>query len=164
MKIAIIGFGAAGFFSAITAKENYPDDKVVIFEKSKKLLGKVKISGGGRCNITNGCTSIKELSAAYPRGGNALNKAFEKLDLSQEHKGICGDNICDFGGEPCKYEEDIQNENLKSCPFCHTRNLGVSASWVFCHNCNATGPVGDARFEGRELWNSRFDEKMTVEA
>ena len=76
MEIAIIGGGAAGFFSAITAKENYPDATVVIFEKSKKLLRKVKISGGGRCNITNGCTSIKELSGAYPRGGNALKKAF----------------------------------------------------------------------------------------
>jgi len=76
VEIAIIGGGAAGFFSAITAKENYPDATVVIFEKSKKLLRKVKISGGGRCNITNGCTSIKELSGAYPRGGNALKKSF----------------------------------------------------------------------------------------
>ncbi len=76
MEIAIVGGGAAGFFSAITAKENYPDAKVVIFEKSKKLLAKVKISGGGRCNVTNGCTSIKELSEAYPRGGKALQKAF----------------------------------------------------------------------------------------
>lgn len=76
MKIAIIGGGAAGFFSAITAKENYPGAKVVIFEKSKTTLAKVKLSGGGRCNVTNGCTSIKELSEAYPRGGNALKKAF----------------------------------------------------------------------------------------
>jgi len=75
-QIAIIGGGAAGFFSAITAKENYPAAKVVIFEKSKDLLCKVKISGGGRCNVTNGCTSIKELSLAYPTGGKALKKAF----------------------------------------------------------------------------------------
>ena len=71
MEVAIVGGGAAGFFSAITVKENYPDAKVVIFEKSRKLLGKVKISGGGRCNVTNGCTSIKVLSEAYPRGGKA---------------------------------------------------------------------------------------------
>jgi len=76
MHIAIVGGGAAGFFSAITAKENYPDAKVVIFEKSKELLAKVKLSGGGRCNVTNACTSIKELSEAYPRGGKALKKAF----------------------------------------------------------------------------------------
>jgi hypothetical protein len=76
MEIAIVGGGAAGFFAAIAAKENHPDAKVVIFEKSKKVLAKVKISGGGRCNVTNGCTSIKELSAAYPRGGRSLKKAF----------------------------------------------------------------------------------------
>jgi predicted Rossmann fold flavoprotein len=77
MKIAIIGGGAAGFFSAIAAKENYSDAKVVIFEKSQKLLSKVKMSGGGRCNVTNGCTSIDELCKAYPRGGRSLKKVFQ---------------------------------------------------------------------------------------
>ena len=77
MEIAVIGGGAAGFFSAITVKENYPDAKVVILEKSKNLLSKVRISGEGRCNVTNGCTSIKELSKAYPRGGKALQKTFQ---------------------------------------------------------------------------------------
>jgi len=76
MKIAIIGGGAAGFFAAISAKENYPDASVVIFEKSQKLLSKVKMSGGGRCNVTNGCDSIEELCKAYPRGGRSLKKAF----------------------------------------------------------------------------------------
>ncbi|MDX2361637.1 MAG: NAD(P)/FAD-dependent oxidoreductase [Crocinitomicaceae bacterium] len=76
MQIAIIGGGAAGFFSAIAAKENYPEAQVVIYEKSQKILAKVKISGGGRCNVTNGCTTIKELSEAYPRGSKQLRKAF----------------------------------------------------------------------------------------
>ena len=76
MKIAIVGGGAAGFFAAIHAKENYPSASVVILEKSQKFLAKVKISGGGRCNVTNGCTAIKELSEAYPRGGKKLKRAF----------------------------------------------------------------------------------------
>lgn len=80
MKIAIIGGGAAGFFAGITAKENYPEANVVIFEKSKHVLAKVKISGGGRCNVTNGSSSIKELAAAYPRGTNALKRAFRTFD------------------------------------------------------------------------------------
>jgi predicted Rossmann fold flavoprotein len=80
MDIAIIGGGAAGFFSAITAKENYPDAQVTLFEKSNKLLVKVKVSGGGRCNVTHGCTSIKELSEAYPRGGKYLKKAFRTFN------------------------------------------------------------------------------------
>lgn len=76
MDIAIIGGGAAGFFAALSAKENYPEAHVVIFEKSNKLLAKVKVSGGGRCNVTNGCTSIRELADAYPRGKKQLKKAF----------------------------------------------------------------------------------------
>ncbi len=76
IKVAIIGGGAAGFFTAINIKDNYPNARVTIFEKTSKLLAKVKISGGGRCNVTNGTTSIKELSAAYPRGGKKLKKAF----------------------------------------------------------------------------------------
>ncbi len=77
MKIAVIGGGAAGFFSAITAKDNYPDAEVIIFEKSKKLLSKVKVSGGGRCNLTNGCQTIRELADAYPRGRKELKSAFK---------------------------------------------------------------------------------------
>ncbi len=80
MDVAVIGGGAAGFFAAIAAKENYPFAKVVIFEKSQQLLAKVKVSGGGRCNVTNGCTSIKELSEAYPRGGKTLKKAFHTFN------------------------------------------------------------------------------------
>ncbi len=76
MNIAIIGGGAAGFFSAISAKENHPQSKVVIFEKSHKLLAKVRISGGGRCNVTNACSSIDELANSYPRGGRSLKNLF----------------------------------------------------------------------------------------
>jgi len=76
MKVAIIGGGAAGFFSAIAVKENHPQAQVVILEKSKKVLSKVKVSGGGRCNVTNGCTNIKDLAKAYPRGGKKLKQAF----------------------------------------------------------------------------------------
>jgi predicted Rossmann fold flavoprotein len=76
MNIGIIGGGAAGFFAAIAAKENYPDAKVVVLEKSQKVLSKVKVSGGGRCNVTNGCSTIDMLCNAYPRGGRSLKRAF----------------------------------------------------------------------------------------
>lgn len=75
MRIGIIGGGAAGFFSAIAVKENYPEAKVVIIEKTREILSKVKISGGGRCNLTNACDP-KDLYQAYPRGGRSLKKAF----------------------------------------------------------------------------------------
>ena len=76
MKVAVIGGGAAGFFSAISVKKHNPTAHVVIFEKSKSVLSKVKISGGGRCNLTNGCNSISEFSKSYPRGEKLLKKAF----------------------------------------------------------------------------------------
>ena len=76
MKVAIIGGGAAGFFSALSVKEHHPNSKVTIFEKSNKLLSKVKVSGGGRCNVTNACFSPSQLSKSYPRGGKHLKKAF----------------------------------------------------------------------------------------
>lgn len=76
MRVAIIGGGAAGFFAAIAVKENYPKAQVIILEKSQKLLAKVKISGGGRCNVTNGTHSLAELVKAYPRGGKQLKKLF----------------------------------------------------------------------------------------
>src|SRR5690554_3802179 len=80
MKIGIIGGGAAGFFSAIQAQTNHPKSTVIILEKSNKLLAKVKVSGGGRCNVTNACTSIAELSKAYPREGKQLKKLFPKFN------------------------------------------------------------------------------------
>ena len=77
MKVAVIGGGAAGFFSAISVKENYPNASVTIFEKTTKVLSKVKVSGGGRCNVTNGTRSIADLAKAYPRGGKKMKKALK---------------------------------------------------------------------------------------
>jgi len=71
-KIAIIGGGAAGFFAALSTKSFHPESEVTIYEKTNKVLGKVKISGGGRCNVTHACFDNKKLSTYYPRGGNKL--------------------------------------------------------------------------------------------
>ena len=62
LKVAVIGGGAAGFFAAITAKEHLPSAEVTILEKSTKLLSKVKVSGGGRCNVTHDCKDPYELA------------------------------------------------------------------------------------------------------
>lgn len=80
MKVAVIGGGAAGFFSAINVKENYPSYEVHLFEKTTKVLSKVKVSGGGRCNVTHHCENIKDLLQAYPRGTKFLKKAFRVWD------------------------------------------------------------------------------------
>ena len=79
MKIAVIGGGAAGFFAAISCKNHNANAEVVLFEKTKKLLAKVKVSGGGRCNVTNSCFSISELAGKYPRGEKFLKKCFSQF-------------------------------------------------------------------------------------
>ena len=79
LKVGIIGGGAAGFFAAISCKQHHPNADVIIFEKSTKTLAKVKISGGGRCNVTNATYSISELSKNYPRGEKQLKKAFSQF-------------------------------------------------------------------------------------
>lgn len=74
--LVVIGGGAAGFFCAVNAARMNPNLKVVLLEKTGKLLSKVKVSGGGRCNTTHACFEIPELAKRYPRGQNFLKKSF----------------------------------------------------------------------------------------
>ena len=74
--LVVIGGGAAGFFCAVNAARMNPALQVTIIEKSSKLLSKVKVSGGGRCNVTHACFSISDIIKKYPRGGSFLKKAF----------------------------------------------------------------------------------------
>lgn len=82
MKTAIIGGGAAGFFLAINLKEMCPEMDVTIFEKSKRVLAKVEISGGGRCNCTNSFVEVGDLSEVYPRGHRLMKRLMK--GFSQE--------------------------------------------------------------------------------
>jgi len=75
-RLIVIGGGAAGFFCAVNAARMNPLLKVTIIEKSNKLLAKVKVSGGGRCNVTHACFDIVEMSKRYPRGQHFVKKAF----------------------------------------------------------------------------------------
>lgn len=75
-QLIVIGGGAAGFFCAVNAAGMNPQLKVILLEKTGKLLSKVKVSGGGRCNTTHACFEIPELSKRYPRGQNFLKKSF----------------------------------------------------------------------------------------
>lgn len=71
-RIIIAGGGAAGFFAAISAAESNSKAEVILLEKTPHLLAKVRISGGGRCNVTHSCFDPRELATRYPRGGRAL--------------------------------------------------------------------------------------------
>ena len=100
VDVIIVGGGAAGFFTAINLVENNPVLKVIILERSSEVLTKVRISGGGRCNVTHAEFSPKDLSQNYPRG--------EKELLGPFHTFMTGDTIEWFEkkGVPLKIEED----------------------------------------------------------
>ena len=91
--LVVIGGGAAGFFCAVNAARIHKGLKVILIEKSNKLLSKVKVSGGGRCNTTHACFNISELITYYPRGTAFLKKAFHHFSTSDtvswfEERGV----------------------------------------------------------------------------
>ncbi len=127
MEIAIIGGGAAGFFSAIAVKENYPDAGVVIFEKSKNLLSKVKISGGGRCNVTNGCRTIKQLAEAYPRGGKALKKIFRIFNNKHTMEWFKSRDVpLIIQDDNCVFPESQSSHSIVDCFLHEAEKLKIS--------------------------------------
>ncbi|BAY20507.1 hypothetical protein NIES2100_02490 [Calothrix sp. NIES-2100] len=79
LKIVVIGGGAAGFFGAIATAQVNPDAQVTLVEASRQPLAKVRISGGGRCNVTHACFEAQRLVQNYPRGGKALLGAFTRF-------------------------------------------------------------------------------------
>ncbi|MFM1744392.1 MAG: hypothetical protein RLZZ630_329 [Bacteroidota bacterium] len=83
MRFAVIGGGAAGFFASIRLRELRPDSEVHLFEKSAQVLAKVKVSGGGRCNVTHACFEARELIRNYPRGNPELIGAFSRFGPAQ---------------------------------------------------------------------------------
>ena len=98
--LLIIGGGAAGFFTAINTAEKHPNFNIAILEKNKEVLHKVRISGGGRCNLTNATFTPQELVKNYPRGSKELLSPFLRF--------MCGDTMDWFEahGVPLKTEAD----------------------------------------------------------
>jgi predicted Rossmann fold flavoprotein len=82
LRIVIVGGGAAGFFAAIACAEASPDAEVMVLERSPHFLTKVRISGGGRCNVTHRCFEPRELTKRYPRGERALIAPYQRFQVS----------------------------------------------------------------------------------
>ena len=124
--VLIVGGGAAGFFTAINAKEKNKELSICILEKGKEVLQKVKISGGGRCNVTHACFDPKELTEFYPRGKREL--------LGPFHQFMTGDTMEWFEnrGVPLKIESDNRifpesnaSQSIIDCFLNATRDLGI---------------------------------------
>ena len=118
-KIGVIGGGAAGFFTAIQCKLHDASVQVVILEKSAKILSKVKISGGGRCNVTNVESDPIRLASKYPRGERLLKKAFREFNTTDTRDFFEQRNV------PLVVQEDgcvfPQSQNSQSIIDCFTK-------------------------------------------
>lgn len=99
-RLIVIGGGAAGFFCAVNAARLNPSLRVTIIEKSNKILSKVKVSGGGRCNLTHACFDIDQMVRKYPRGGRFLKSAFHHFFTTDTIKWF------EERGVKCKAESD----------------------------------------------------------
>lgn len=126
LRIAVVGGGAAGFFGAIAAAESDPTATVTIYEKGRQVLQKVRISGGGRCNVAHACFDHKKLAAHYPRGNawiRPLLTRFDAVDTVDWFEGR---------GVPLKTEADGRmfpttnsSETIIDCLLGAARRLGI---------------------------------------
>lgn len=125
-QIAIIGGGAAGFFAALRLAELRRDWRVTIIERGKEVLQKVKVSGGGRCNVTHACFEPRELVKHYPRGARELLGAFHQFGPAQMVQWL------ETHGVRTKTEEDgrmfpVSNDSqtIIDCFLREAKRLGV---------------------------------------
>lgn len=126
-QVLIVGGGAAGFFAAMACAEHNPDLHITILEKSPKLLAKVKISGGGRCNVTHACFDARELVKFYPRGQKQLLGPFTRFNPSHtiqwfESRGV--DLKTEGDGRMFPVTDDSQT--IIDCYLREAKRLGIA--------------------------------------
>ena len=126
MKTAVVGGGAAGFFLAVNLKECCPEMEVTILERSHKVLAKVEVSGGGRCNCTNTFGDVADLADVYPRGHRLMKrllKGFSQRDAYKwfEHHGVRL-MVQDDG---CVFPASQDAHSIMDCLVGEARRLGV---------------------------------------
>lgn len=156
--LIVVGGGAAGFFGALQAAERKPGMSIIILEKTTKLLSKVRISGGGRCNVTHHCFEPTEFSHHYPRGQKQLKSLFRKYQATDvvnwfEQKGV-----------KLKAEEDGRmfpvtddSETIIDCFLTQARHHGIKIEMNAGVEEIKTGPDGfevicpNKKFRGRKV-------------
>ena len=126
MKTAIIGGGAAGFFLAINLKEMCPEMAVTIFEKSKRVLAKVEISGGGRCNCTNSFAEVRDLSAVYPRGHRLMKRLMKGFSQEDAYAWFERHGVrLTTQEDQCVFPVSQDSHSIINCFLSETRRHGV---------------------------------------
>lgn len=126
VDVLIVGAGAAGCFTAIQAAESYPDLKIRILEKSKHPLAKVKVSGGGRCNVTNVLSDPAELSKKYPRGERFLKKAFYQFSSTDMVHWLLVKGVkLKLYPDGCYFPESNDSQTIIDCFLSELKRLQV---------------------------------------
>lgn len=143
LRIVVIGGGAAGFFGAITAAELFPDATITILEKNRTLLNKVRISGGGRCNVTHACFDNRLLVKHYPRGEKALRSLLNQFDAAATVRWF------EQRGVPVKTESDGRmfpstntSETIVDCLLATAQKAGVQIRTSCGVNALVPTPTG----------------------
>lgn len=128
-NIAIIGGGAAGFFAAITAKQKHPEAAITIFEKQQKVLAKVMLTGGGRCNLTNSFAHISDLKQAYPRGHQLMKRLFRQFDYRQTYQWFTDRGVALVTqDDQCVFPQSQDARSIVNCLVHEAHRLGVNIS------------------------------------
>ncbi|MBO4664131.1 MAG: NAD(P)/FAD-dependent oxidoreductase [Bacteroidaceae bacterium] len=132
MKTAIIGGGAAGFFSAIELKSSVPEMEVTIFERGKKVLAKVEISGGGRCNCTNSFRDVTDLKQVYPRGAGLLKRLFKQFGPKDAYKWFEDHGVpLVTQDDQCVFPKAQDSHAIIDCFMQEARHLGIGIKYDY---------------------------------
>ena len=130
-RVVIAGGGAAGFFAAIHCKTSAPEAEVILLEKSRELLAKVVISGGGRCNVTHACFDPRTLTQYYPRGSRELLGPFHQWNPTHtidwfEERGVKTKTEADGRMFPVTDSSDT----IMQCLLDEAKHVGVQIKTV----------------------------------
>lgn len=127
LSIAIIGGGAAGFFAAIAARQANPAAEVTLYEKNRRVLAKVSVTGGGRCNLTNTFEEVTDLKQVYPRGYNLMKRLFRQFDHHDAWKWFEDRGVA-LVAQPdqCVFPRSQDASSIINCLVGEARRLGVS--------------------------------------
>ena len=126
MRTAVVGGGAAGFFLAVNLKEMMPQMHVCIYERSQKVLSKVAISGGGRCNCTNAFADVGDLSAVYPRGHRLMKRLMHGFDHRAAYAWFERHGVpLTTQDDGCVFPQSQDAQSVVGCLTEHARRMGV---------------------------------------
>lgn len=145
-EVAVIGGGAAGFFLAIHLKRTRPETRVTILERSSRLLAKVRISGGGRCNLTNSFASVGDLSQVYPRGHRLIGRLLHRFGPQQAFDWFETHGVpLVTQDDDCVFPRSQDSASVIACLLGEARSAGVEVQTQ--HAVRSVAPHTSGRLE-----------------